>query len=104
MGVLDDYKDEITAMSKCFEGIAIGTMRGMIYIWDSYLLKCMRTIELSGLAFKIISYTIVNIDANQRRLLVLTLAGDAIEISLSEYSYNKPKAKRISAISKINGH
>lgn len=36
--------------------------------------------------------------------MVVTLAGDAIEISLSEYSYNKVKAKKISSITKLNGH
>ena len=91
-------------MTKCSEGIAIGTKNGYVYIWDNSLLKCTKTIELSALAFKILSYNIVNIDANQRRLLVVTLAGDAIEISLSEYSYNKIKAKKISSITKINGH
>jgi hypothetical protein len=102
--VLDDYKDEITALCKCFEGIAIGTLRGLIYIWDNYLLKCMKTIELSALPFKILSYTIVSIEANQKRILVLSIAGDVIEIGLSEYSYNKIKAKRINAVTKINGH
>jgi microtubule-associated protein-like 5 len=59
---------------------------------------------MSALAFKILSYNIVNIDANQRRILVVTLAGDAIELNLSEYSYNKIGAKKISSITKINGH
>jgi phage replication-related protein YjqB (UPF0714/DUF867 family) len=63
----------------------------------------MKTIELSALPFKILSYNIVNIDANQKRILVLTIAGDAIEIGLSEYSFNKIKAKRMNAITKING-
>ena len=78
-------------------------MRGIIYIWDNYLLKCMKTIELSALPFKILSYNIVNLDANQKRLLVLTVAGDVLELGLSEYSYNKVKAKRLNAITKING-
>lgn len=104
VGVLENYKDEITAITKCFEGIAIGTMRGMIYIWDNYLLKCMKTIELSAMPFKILSFNIVNIDASQKRILVITLAGDVIEIALSEYSYNKIKAKRFNSITKINGH
>lgn len=80
VGVLDKYNDEITSISKCFDGVAISTMKGYIYIWDSYLIKCTKTIELSALPFKILSYNIVNVDANQKRILVLTLAGDAIEI------------------------
>ena len=28
IGVLADYRDEVTAMSRCFEGVAIATMRG----------------------------------------------------------------------------
>jgi hypothetical protein len=103
VGVLENYKDEITAITKCFDGIAIGTMRGLIYIWDNYLLKCTKTIELSSLPFKILSFNIVSIDANQKRLLVTSLAGDAIEIELSEYSYNKIKAKRMNSITKISG-
>lgn len=91
-------------MTKCFEGIAIGTKNGKIYIWDNFLIKCAKTIEMSALSFKILSFNIVNIDANQKRILVVTLAGDAIEISLSEYSYNKVKAKKITSITKINGH
>ena len=103
MGVLHNYKDEITAISKCFDGIAIGTVRGYIYIWDNYLLKCMKTIELSSLPFKILSFHTVNIDFNQKKMLVLTISGDVIEITLSEYSHNKIKAKRMSSITKING-
>jgi hypothetical protein len=34
---LVDYRDAVTALSKCFEGVAIGTMRGNIYIWDTCL-------------------------------------------------------------------
>ena len=81
IGVLERYKDcEIACITKCFEGIAIGTNKGHIYIWDNYLLRCTKTIELSSLPFKILSYTIVSIDSNQKRLLVLTVAGDVIEI------------------------
>ena len=103
VGVLHNYKDEITAISKCFEGIAIGTVRGYIYIWDNYLLKCMKTIELSSLPFKILGFHTVNIDFNQKKMLVLTLSGDVIEITLSEYHHNKIKAKRLNSITKING-
>ena len=28
IGVLADYRDEVVAMSRCFEGVAIATMRG----------------------------------------------------------------------------
>ena len=82
IGVLADYKDEVTCMTKCFEGIAIATSRGFIHVWDNYLMKVLKVIELASLPFKILSYSICGIDYNQKRLLVLTLGGDAIEIEL----------------------
>ena len=39
VGMLTKYKDEITCMSKCCLGTAIGTMRGYIYIWDNLLMN-----------------------------------------------------------------
>ena len=80
IGILANYKDEITCITKCYDGVAIATLRGMIYLWDNYLLKCTKIIELSSLPFKIISYSIVNIDFNQKKLLILTLGGDVIEV------------------------
>jgi hypothetical protein len=62
--MLADYKDEVTAMSPCFEGIVFGTARGFLHIWDSYLSRCIKTIELSSLPFKILSYSVINIDFN----------------------------------------
>ena len=103
IGVLADYHDEVTAMCKCFEGVAIGTTRGFIHIWDSYLSKCMKSIELSSLPFKVLSYSIVSLDYNQKRLLVCTMAGDGIELTLDYSHSNKVRAKRINAISKLNG-
>mmetsp|Transcript_34024 Transcript_34024/g.33191 ORF Transcript_34024/g.33191 Transcript_34024/m.33191 type:complete len:88 (-) Transcript_34024:2529-2792(-) len=78
-------------------------MRGMIYIWDAALIKCQKIIELSSLPFQILSNYIVSMDFNQRKLLVLTIAGDAIEIHLNEQNHFKIKANRIASISKING-
>ena len=75
----------------------------MIYIWDNYLLKCTKIIELSSLPFKIISYSIVNIDFNQKKLLVLTLGGDVIEILLNSGGSNKLKSKRVNSITKLVG-
>jgi len=39
IGVLADYNNEITCMTKCFEGLAICTWNGTIYFWDTYLTK-----------------------------------------------------------------
>lgn len=85
--MLADYKDAVTAMSECFEGVAIATTRGFIHVWDSYLSKCMKSIELSSLPFKILSYNIVSLDFNQKRLLVATMAGDGVELTL-DYSHS----------------
>ena len=56
IGVLADYKDEVVVMAQCFEGIAIATMRGFIHIWDVYLSKCMKSIDLSSFPFKMLSF------------------------------------------------
>lgn len=46
IGIIDDYGCEVTAMSPCFEGIAFATIEGHIYIWDMYLLKCSKSIDI----------------------------------------------------------
>ena len=89
IGELDDYGCEVTAMSKCFEGIAFATIEGKIFIWDQYLLKCGKIIDINSLPNKILSSYIVSMDYNQRRLLVLTMNGDAIEILLNEAASSK---------------
>ena len=58
IGTLTDYRDEVVAMTKCFQGIAICTWRGFIHLWDSQLTQCTKTIELSNLPFKILSNNI----------------------------------------------
>jgi WD40 repeat protein len=91
-------------MTKCFEGIAFATIKGHIYIWDEYLLKCGKIIDINQMPFKILSSYIVNLDFNQRRLLVLTINGDAIEIILTEAGSTKTiRAKRLNTIVKITG-
>jgi hypothetical protein len=64
IGMLADYRDEVTALSQCFEGIAIGTARGFVHIWDNFLSKSTKTIELSGLPFKTLSFSIISMDFN----------------------------------------
>lgn len=106
IAVLIDYQDEITCMSKCFEGIAICTWAGKVHIWDSHLSRCTNTIELVNLPFKTLSFNIASADYNQKRLLVLTIAGDVIELGLSESggpNAHRVKAKKITAISQISG-
>ena len=51
-------------MSKCFEGIAFATVKGHIYIWDQYLLKCTKQIDINQMPFKILSTYIVSLDYN----------------------------------------
>lgn len=62
IGVLVQYSCEVTTMSKCFEGIAIGTAHGHIYIWDEYLLACGKKIDLNSMPFKILGSYITAID------------------------------------------
>jgi hypothetical protein len=106
IGMLMDYKDEITCMSKCFEGIAICTWPGTIHFWDIHLTREAKTIHLQNLPFKMLSFHICSIDYNQKRILVLTITGDAFEIGLTELgssAANKIKAKKIDVICKIQG-
>lgn len=90
-------------MSRCYEGVAIATMRGFIHIWDVYLSKCMKSIELSSFPFKLLSYQIVSLDFNKRRLLVCTISGDCIELTLDFSHSNRIRARRLNGIVKING-
>lgn len=34
-------------MSPCYEGLAFATISGLIFIWDSYLLKCHRKVDIN---------------------------------------------------------
>lgn len=105
VGVLDDYGCEVTAMTKCYEGVAFSTIKGVIYIWDEYLLGCNKIIDINKLPFKILSPHIVSMDFNQRRILVLTLNGDVIDILLSAAGISKTiKANRINTIVRITGN
>ena len=91
-------------MSKCFEGLAFGTMLGRIYLWDENLLGCRKIIDLNTLPFKILSSYIVNLDCNQRRLLVCTMNGDAIELILTEVgNKKKERAQRVNTIVRLTG-
>lgn len=67
---------------------------------------CTKSIELSQLPFQLLSYNIQGIDYCQNRLLVLTLEGDVIHITLPESGSAKSnviKAKRINVVTKISG-
>lgn len=100
--VLINYRDEITCMNYCNSNmIAFCTVRGYIYIWDSYLSTCLKIIELSDLSFKMMSFHIVGFDFNKHKMLITTIAGDAIEISMKEKK--KIRAKKFNSITKING-
>lgn len=90
-------------MSRCFEGVAIATIRGFIHVWDVYLSQCMKSIELSSFPFKLLSFHVVSMDYNKKRLLVCTIAGDAVEITLDYSHSNRIRAKRLNALVKING-
>lgn len=53
-----------------------------------------------------LSFNISSVDYNQKRLLVLTIAGDAVEIGLTELgssTANRIKAKKINVIARIQG-
>ena len=91
-------------MSKCFEGVAFATENGIIQIWDTYLLKCEKKIEINQLPNKILSPYIVSLDYNKKRILVLTMNGDALEIALQESATsNEIKSTRINSIIRIAG-
>ena len=58
--------------------------------------------ELNELSFKMLSYHIVGLDYNKEKMLITTIGGDVIEISLKERK--KIKAKKYNSITKINGN
>ena len=51
-------------MTKCFEGIAFATADGKIHIWDEYLYKAQKIIDINQMPFKILSSMIVALDYN----------------------------------------
>jgi len=102
IAVLEDYGCEVTCMSKCFEGIAIATIQGRIFIWDVGLLAEQRVIDINDLPFKVLSSFIVSMDYDQRRMLVLTMNGDVIELSLNEVGSGEAvKAQRVQSVVRI---
>lgn len=102
--VLDDYKVKVTCISKCFEGIAFATADGKIHIWDEYLYKAQKIIDINQMPFKILSSMIVALDFNQKRLLVTTINGDVIEIILTDAGSSKTiKAHRVNTVVRITG-
>ena len=64
IAVLIDYMDQITCMSKCFEGLVICTWSGKVNIWDAHLTRCTNSIELINLPFKLLSFNISSVDYN----------------------------------------
>jgi hypothetical protein len=56
---------------------------------------------MSDLSFKMLSFHIVGFDFNKKKILITSIAGDVIEISMKEKK--KIKAKKYNSISKING-
>ena len=82
--VLDDFKAPVTAMSKCFDGVAFGTAAGKIHFWDEFLYKPTKIIDITrgDWPFKTLSPLIVSIDYNQQRIMAATKNGDLIEINL----------------------
>ena len=89
-------------MSKCFEGIAFATIAGHVHIWDQYLYKCMKTIDINQMPFKVLSSYICNVDHNQRKILITTMNGDVIEANLNDAVAQKTvKAIRINTVVRI---
>lgn len=103
IAVLQDYGDAVTVLSKCFEGIAVGTCRGQIFIWDVNLLGEQRVIDVNELGFRVLSSVLVSMDYNQRRILVLTINGDVIEITLGDKrsAGSANKAYRVPSVARI---
>jgi WD40 repeat protein len=81
LGVLHDFEEEISCMNLCSEGIVFCSWSGRIHFWDINLNGATRTIELHSLPFKLLNYNITGCDFNQNRVLVVTHAGDAVEIT-----------------------
>jgi len=63
--ILFDYQVEITCMSKCYDGYAIATKLGNIFIWDVNLTTEMRDIDFNNMPFQVLSNNITSMDYNQ---------------------------------------
>jgi len=99
---LINYKDEVTCMNYCNGNqIAFCTRRGYIHIWDGYLSNCLRIIELSQIGCQVLSFHIVGLDFNKHKMLLTTITGDVVEISMK--GKKKPRAKKYNSITKVNG-
>lgn len=104
LGVLTDFEEEVSTMNKCLEGLVFCTWSGRLHFWDIHLTGPTRTIEIQQLPFKLLNYNISSCDFNQNRLLICTMAGDAIEITMVERDGQlQVKAKRVNQITKITG-
>ena len=71
-------------MSRSFDGLVFCTWGGRLHFWDNNLSGATKTIELQSLPFRLLNYNISAIDFNQRKLMILTVAGDAVEITMTE--------------------
>lgn len=100
---LRQYDSAVNVLSKCFEGIAIGTKNGLIAIWDVNLLGEQRKINITALDFRVLSSVLVSMDYNQRRILVLTINGDVIEIALDDKREAGPseRAHRVPSVARL---
>ena len=83
VGCMHDFEEEVTAINKSSEGIVICTCMGQIHVWDVNLRGKLHSISLADLPYKLLNYNITSIDFNQNRVMVLTMCGDVVEISLN---------------------
>lgn len=100
---LTEYKVPVNTMSKCYEGIAIGTIEGHIYIWDVNLTSEQRVIDINDFGFNVLSSVLVSMDYNKRRILVCTINGDIVEVALADQreAGAEAKAKRLPSVARI---
>lgn len=73
------YESSITAIQILVNWYAIGTSLGCIYLWDSKLDICEKTLELSMCMFKLMSFEISSMVYINKKLYISTSGGDVVE-------------------------
>lgn len=93
VGALTCYrKDSVTCMSKCYKGLAIGTKKGLVYIWDNLLMNQLQVLQMNQFGVKLRSAHLVSLDFHHKQLLLLTYKGDFLEVNLQNKRLSYAKA------------
>ena len=104
VGVLDNFKSPVTALSHCKEGLAIATAKGNVYVYDFQLKTMLALIDFMKMKVYLLNYLILSLDFNGKKLIALTNSGEAVEINVHSKKAKKAKIAKVVGIGKVNGN